>query len=319
MKKLLTIVLIFLFSGVAQSMRAPIEQTYKPSIDVLFIMDNSASIKMGKNEDRNVQNLFAVNADIFVEQLSDVKFLDYNVGVVQAGLSEEKPIGSLEECTMVDGGNARHFSHIRSGMPMKIKNQCLIEMMKIEGIGSANETFLDMPLITLLNSGNFHRPEAQLGIFAITNSDDQSSLNHEQAGKMLEAFKGDKRKVQFSAAISTVEEHFSDVCQMEQSGQPPYKIPEVVNYFGGQLFELCDFNYGKVLFEFAQSLVESVLTVPLESSPNTGTIEVYYSYQGKSTMILNGWGYNRESNSVRLPRDLKVEPGGVFKIKYEPI
>ena len=159
---------------------------------------------------------------------------------------------------------------------------------------------------------------------------ENDTLTPEQAHKILLTFKdNDKNKIHYSAAISTLKEKhpFLRACESERGRQQRSNdklLPKIVELSGGQLFELCgDFNYGNMFFEFAQSLVESILTVPLKSLPNTETIEVHFSSIGYTTIVPDDqWTYNEKNNSIILPRNVTlgelppISPR--FKITYEP-
>lgn len=323
----LIITLIFLFSGIAQSAeKTIIEQIYIPKLDVVFIMDDSLSMQPRQGE-IDVQKLLAANSGVFINQLSKIKFLNYHIGVVSSSSA------SLKTCR-----GERNRKYVTSKpSESKTKYECLSEMMQVNlSGGNAFEDFLMTPITAIFsNKSYFYRSGAHLGIFAITNSDHSYGIGREVLDPqgayeiLLTLKKGDKNKVNYSAAISTVEEHpYSRSCEMESLLPSSHKLSETVKLSGGQLFELCDFNYGKVLFEFAQSLVESVLTVPLKSLPlSSNTIEVYF--EDRSLLFGNSndwtylsddyWTYNEENNSIILSRDIDESSQFLrFKIKYEP-
>lgn len=332
--KILTTILVFFLPCLAQSgegipSSSPMDnstsimQVYNPSIDILFIMDNSGSMR-SEIKDQNIQNLFAMNADIFLKQLSDVNFIDYHIGVTPPmpnGSLGSRP--SLEECIIKQNNDYIHFNYVRRSKIKSHEYECLNQMLNIGTDGSVIETFLSIPIAISLfsNFENFYRPQAHLGVFAITESDDQSHWTPEKAYEALVKLKGSKEKVHFSAT-GTFEENFPEICEVENFKVPHYhKLFKMVELSGGLLFDLCDFNYGKFLVEFAQSLIESVLTVSLKSQPDENTIEVYYSHLGESMMIPNnsqkGWTYNEANNSILLSRNLQLESGGYFIIEYK--
>lgn len=318
-------ILIILLSNPAQSL----EKIHTPALDVLFIIDNSPSIKRDGGDNWNIPFLFANNADFFIKQLSDIKFLDYRIGV--AGSSAPPKIenkveifryGShLARCVNETGDKA--FYYVERSITHK-ESRCLMEMMnRITTIdGAPIEKFLSIPLLIPLN---FHRSKAHLAAFATTDAEDQSDFSPEEAYRLLVTLKGgDKRKVHYSVLGSTSEKHPSGICESEHhNGAIPHKLIKMTDLSGGDFFNLCDFNYGRVLFEFAKRITKSVLTVSLDSLPNTDTLEVRYHNKGKESLIprdpLTGWTYNEKDNVIHLSRHIPLEPGGEFKINYTPL
>ena len=330
-----------------QTVNQFVESHYNPSVDILFIIDNSESMK-------NVQSLLAKNAELFIDQFLDTEFVDYHIAVTSSSTREEydennyshpdhdsqrsvppkpspKPkisMGSLARCNELAGEQNYNYSNYVDRKTPK-NDECLMEMMKVGIDGYIKEDFLSIPMLTLVESAltrhhfSFYRPEAHLAIFVITDTHDQSGFSIEKSyGFLLDLKKGDKNKIHYAIGIITFQV-FQYSC-MRDRDVIPHKLMEMVELFGprGFQFELCQFDYGKSLAHFANHLIESVLTVPLDFLPDVSTIEVYYDHKGGSQRIpngANGWAYNTGSNAIRLSRDVHLEQtGGQFNIKYKP-
>ena len=314
-----------------------VRSSYNPSVDILFIIDNSSSTE-------KIQELMAKNSELFINKFLDTGIIDYRIAVTSSttnatlgrdsenrnapsvALTSKTFMGSLSRCNdLAKEQNYEYHSYVERTTPKA--HECLKEMMELGVEGNDIEHFFDIPNMTLLgkqsSKSDFYRPKAHLAIFIITDSFDQSGIESEDFyGFLLNLKQGDESRIHYAAVIITLDV-IQYGCKKEES--PPTKLQEVVDLFGSQgyQFNLCQFNYGKSLAEFASHLVDSALTVPLDRLPDVGTIEVYYEYGENSRLIPNGsrgWIYNVEDNTIHLSRDIQLEEfGGKFSVRYNPI
>ena len=335
-----------------QIVNRSVTNSYNPSVDILFIVDDSESMS-------SVQELLAKNTHLFMNQFLDVEFIDYHIGVTTSSITKKDPRskpsymdkkifdrlfktvygGYLAECDDLARERKHHYSNYVERNTQEV-DKCLGEMMNVGIIGNDLEHFFDIPALVLSGkmliekNFNFYRPEAHLAVFVITDADDQSGFTPKDSYEFLLSLKkGDERKIHYAAGIVAFQrpEYGCDRdrdrgsrrrSQGRDQDFPP-KIMEMVKLFDhrGYWFNLCQFNYGKNLSEFASHLVDSVLAIPLNYLPNMGTIEVRYDYEGESQLIpngLDGWTYDTESNAIHLSRDIQVgQMGGKFNIQYE--
>ncbi len=310
---------------------------YTPAVDILFIIDNSDSM-------RPIQELLARNASLFINEFLDVELIDYHIAVTASLpelrcsrredlhddvdlVSESKAYeGRLMRCTdMATKYKYPYPNYVDRNTPMG--GGCLSEMMKV-GIGSlCREEFFNIPALALSGkrleeNSAFYRPEAHLAIFVITDSFDQSDVPPYQSYRfLLDLKKGDETKLHYAAGIVTFPMLRYD-CKLED--EPPTNFIEMTDLFNerGYYFNFCQFDYGKDLARFANHLVDSVLSIPLDDLPNVETMEVRYSYKGKSQLIHkgpDGWSYDMDKNSIHLSRNIRLEKtGGNFLVDYEP-
>ena len=318
---------------------------YDPSIDILFIIDNSLSMA-------SIQKLMAKNLELFISEFLDVEFIDYHIAVTSSSatpqtknyrpyhhpgtgagrIKEEPPTkiygGILSRCDdLAKKQKHRYLKFVDRNTPGAY--ECLKEMMKVGTNGNTKEHFLDIQEMVLPGARSlpgrpaFYRPEAHLAIFVITDGSDHSQLSFEDSYEfLLDLKQGDETKIHY--AIGTVIFEMSQyLCDGEKKG--PSKIREIVKLFGsrGYQFNLCQFNYGKSLAEFASRLVDLVLTVPLNHLPDVSTIEVRYESGENSRLIPRGsmgWAYDVEDNAIHLSRDIELEEfHGKFNVRYEPL
>ena len=305
-----------------------VTDTYKPFVDILFIIDDSRSMD-------EKQNILAKNAELFINQFFNTELIDYHIGVTTSSVSETgsvAPDGKLNRCNNLAEEKKHNFSrYVHRKTPNS--DLCLKEMMKVGGFGSGIELFFNIPFLTLSNSltdstPDFYRPDAHLAVFVITDTEDQSEITPHQAYQsLLNIKRGDEKKIHYAAGIVTFEMR-DYKCILDDGDKPilhPSKIIKMTKLFGprGYYFNLCQFDYGKDLAHFASHLIESVLTIHLDRLPDFSSIEVYYEHKNGIQKISNGpmgWSYNAKKNAIELSRNIQPEEeGGQFRIKYEPL
>ena len=313
-----------------------VTNNYNPNLDILFIIDNSGSMK-------DIQELLAKNAKLFINEFLDVGFIDYHIAVTTSSLTSGTRYhshidretleklrqavygGSLSRCDDLAGNLGYDYpNYVDRNTPKA--DQCLSEMMNVGTFGSDIENFFNIPSLIfsdLMLQGKyplFYRPEAHLVVFIITNGNDNSDFTPRMAYDSLLYIKGDERKIHYAAGIVNFQVLNYD-CKKEDPPGPPLKIMKMVGFFGsrGYWFNLCRFNYGKILSGFANHLLDSVLTLPLDRIPDIDTLEVSYNYKGKKQVIPSeGWSYDVENNTIHLSRDIQLnQAGGEFDVKYE--
>ena len=315
---------------------------YNPAVDILFIIDDSGSME-------SVQELLAKNAELFIDRFLNTEFIDYHISVTSSSallhsrsrtsghpdaynsptqISSPRVYGGdLMRCkNLAEERKYPYFNYVDRDTPEG--DRCLSEMMRVGLRSPGPEEFFTIPMLALSGkmligkNFNFYRPEAHLAVFVITDSYDQSGLVPQEAYKfLLDLKKGDEKKIHYAAGIVT-SQVFQYDCKNEE--EPPTNFIEMVELFKdrGYQFNLCQFNYGKDIAHFANHLVDSVLSIPLDRLPNVDSMEVRYNYKGGSQLVPNGpggWTYDTESNIVHLSKNIQLEKTeGKFSVNYEP-
>ncbi len=324
-----------------QTVNQFVESHYNPSVDILFIIDDSKSM-------RDIQDLLAKNAELFIDQFLDTRVVDYHIAVTSSSIvktdknrirSYDVGGGSWSPPPKVYGGLLTRCDKLAEEQGYDYPNyverkfpragECLKEMMEVGTTGNGSGHFLNIPLLVLsgtmlAKNSSFYRPEAHLAVFVITDTRDDSKLVSEVSYQfLLDLKEGNWNKLHF--ALGIVDFQIPQYSCERDDPDPSFKLMEMVKLFGprGFQFELCQFGYGKDLARFANHLVDSVLTVPLEDLPDVDTIEVYYVHEDGSQWIPNsprGWVYDVKKNAIHLSRNIHLEQTeGQFSIKYKPI
>ena len=298
-----------------------VTDSYNPSVDILFIVDNSGSMA-------GVQKLLSKNAQLFIDEFLETEFIDYHIAVTNSTVKSMPPAfgdGNLMVCKdLAEKSGYNYPNYIDRNTPRA--GECLKEMMKVGTDSQTDEYFFNIPVLALsgpsfVKNFSFYRSDAHLAIFIITDSFDQSDVSFEEVYRFLLNLKGgDEKKIHYAAGIVTFAVRQYGCTPEEES---PTSFIELAKLFGNRsyLFNLCQFNFGKDLAYFANHLVDSTLVIPLDYLPDMDTIEIRYDYKGGNQLIPNGfkgWSYDAIDNAVRLSKDIQLKKeDGKFNIKYE--
>ncbi len=286
-------------------------QYFRPMVDILFVIDNSASM------DDPQENLKA-NAYRFADALSKIAILDYHVGVITTDMSDCRT-----DCGILQG----RPNFVEKTTPDIV--QVLSDKMIVGLRGSASEMMFT-PVISALSPrlGNnenkgFYRDDAFLAVIIITDAKEQSSVDPKAFYDFLVQKKGDERKVLSYGVIRKLVEE--SIC----TGQEPLD-DKLENFFdmvvtGGagqpNVLSLCDPDWGLKLAEFAKDIVKrSTGSVKLQVIPKRESIRVAYGTQEIPNHVKYGWTYRASSNTIELGPNIiwtAQPPGTTLSINYD--
>ncbi len=285
--------------------------SFNPSVDILFIIDDSGSMF-------SVQKQLAANSKLFIEQFFNTKFIDYHIGVTTSSLfdsSSKAPGGQLR--------NVEGYTYVDRITPAG--DIVLSNMLNVGTSGSATEQFFSIhmntfaePLLSGANRG-FYREDAQLAIFVITDTEDQSSFSALEAYEFLRDLKNkDERKLHYAAALV----HVDPNCRSSEN-MDPRKIRSIIELFQerGYKFSLCQPNYGEDLATVATRLIRSASTVYLDQLPDVTTLQVFYGDQRLLNDPLKGWVYDPDRNAIILSAGIEIDETvpQSLRVKFEAV
>ena len=324
-----------------QVINKSVNDNYKPFLDILFVIDSSGSMS-------SIKELLAKNADQFVNEFSKTDFIDYHIAVTSAGEKNTENKAVLHLCEEVAGKDKNYGNYVNKKTPKVI--ECLKEMMKASSRNPGTETFIDVVVDTFEDLKSkprfgsrrkkrrtkrepFYRPSAHLAIIVITDTEDSSVVTPSEGYDYLVDLKyGEENKLHYIAGVITFPiETYRCTYDSEANPDGPKRIFEIVDYFGprGYVFNLCQFDYGEKLAQIANRLIDSVLTVPLDQTPDIGSVKVSYKFpNGREQVVPNdsvtGWTYDSEINAIRLSRKIQLNSygddsseDGEFNIQYK--
>lgn len=282
----------------------PNAQYFDPSVDILFVIDNSGS--MGAH-----QTNLASNVQLFVNEFSKNSVLNYHIGVVTTDMDPcmwggSNPIPGT--CGLLFGSP----TFVERSTPNMIS---ALQANMMPGSGGSYQEQLFAPVSAALKTNNqtgynkgFYRASAPLAIIFITDTEDQSdNLSAKQLyNELLNLKGGDARKIlAYGVFIPTKE---MNNCTGE--GMVPAKIEEflglVVNAsVAPNQFSLCDPNFGKHIADIGKNIVSQVGTIfYLKDLPDTESIKVTYGSAILPKDRHKGWMYDSSQNAVILGDDI---------------
>ena len=263
-----------------------IVQVTTPSVDVLWVVDNSCSMY---EEQTSLTN----NFDAFIEYFID-SGLDWHVGVVSTDMDDTSHRGKLRTANgvrYIDENVSNPVSTFRS-------------MAQMGTSGSYNEqgrAAAYTALETLRNGYNsgFYRDAASLSVVVISDEDDYSANNPVSRTEFINYLlnlKVSPDMVNFSSIVgppgscSTAAEEGTDYIA-------------VTNAVGGIMWSICSSDWATVLDELGMQAAGLKREFFLSQLPVISTIEVWVVFEGVTYTFDEGscddcYTYNVARNSV---------------------
>lgn len=290
-------------------------QTFSPSVDVLFVIDDSGSMY---THQMNLKN----NVGLLTSGLSTNKFVDYHIGVITTS-------SDFSSTTNSGGGilvGVNKFIDRSTPFGMDILKANIMAGTSGSGMEMIFDPIvsaLTEPILSHENSG-FYRPSAYLAIVVITDAEDQS-IDFEagtlQSFLVNDLKHGDSSKLLTYGVIIPTNDTTN--CSRDEYGSPPLRIEEFFNLTKGTFYGLCDTDYGTKLARIGSDLVERIgRRVLLDRRPIVSTIQVQYGTQAILPDAENGWSYDASDNAVVLGRKIKwtEQPSGtVVQVNFKPV
>ncbi|MCC6277119.1 MAG: VWA domain-containing protein [Oligoflexia bacterium] len=263
-----------------------VEQSFKVKeiignnlLDILFVIDNSASMDMHQ---RNVIK----NTSDFIETLSAGSKLQWKLGLVSTS-TYETPFLGMTPTSEVDFNDPLAVDKFKSAVSQL-------------GLGGdPRETVTEAVLVNLSRYPKFLRSRANLAIIAITDAAPQYSNGTstvQSFEKELISIKGKSSMIGFYGAFGP--ENWCQTTDWPSFTWSGSDYEKLVTVFKGMAFPICSKDFGIGLLQVAQSIVSSFAQpkIYLAVRPRLNTLEV--SFHGN-----------------RLPAG-SVEEGGVWY--YDP-
>ncbi len=268
---------------------APVgKDTFQPKLDILFVIDDSGSMS------EHQQNL-ANNISKFADAIVRTTYLDYHVGVVTSTTGGYYPTPKC--CGKLVGAPLYVDRNTPNGINALARN------MLVGTSGDYTEKFFDPiylalsdPLLTGHNAG-FYRPEANLALIFITDTEDQSIQQDAQSlYDFLLTIKGSAEKIYVAAAH--IPESEIGVCSGETSELEDYDgLNDFFKLTNAKTFSLCD-DFGENLAEAGESIAAKSQIMYLSKKPVPKTIKVTMDGVELPQDKLKGWAYHPEKIAI---------------------
>lgn len=322
---------------VAQSEELP-----EPKVNILFVVDNSGSMK-------SYQKKMSDNIELFAEKFFDNARVDYRIGVVPvydskylndktvykpSGLRKMNPLGELiplKGLENSESGSTPLFITRETPNPKEVLKQTV--MIGVQWGPEAEESFSPVLAVTEedrnqnINLG-FYQQDAYFAVIFLTDADDVTpGLSAEEFYQKLVDLKGgDRSKVLIAAALTNLENH-SAGCEKDGRG-PIQAFPSLMAISSGIQADLCSKNFGVTLAEFGDQLVQRVATQKkqLPYTPDITTLKVSYGPDSNpEEQILDrskgDYTFNPKTNVITLNPYLKLSKtaGAKLRVSAKPV
>ncbi|TVQ92694.1 MAG: hypothetical protein EA397_05935 [Deltaproteobacteria bacterium] len=258
-----------------------IVQVTTPSVDVLFIIDNSCSM----NSHQTALNTYVRSfMDYFLGS-----GLDYHIGMVTTGWHDPTERGLLMEShghKWIDPDTPDPLD-VFEGLALQGTSGHHIETGRAQVYGA-------IELMGEANAG-FYRPDASFAVIAVSDEDDQSGnvpINRQDFIDWMFDLKPDPEMVSFSGIVGP--DHgcaTADPC-------PEYLAQ--IRTIGGVEWNICEGNWPAALEEFGMQAAGLKREFTLTQVPVEDSIEVWVEHEGRRTDFYadSDWEYNRVRNSI---------------------
>lgn len=287
-------------------------QIFDPTVDILFVVDNSGSMS-------SHQNNLANNIALFTSTFTKNSILDYNIGVVTTDMNSTSWNGGGVDCCGKLYGNVRVVNKNTPDI-----NRTLGRNFLVGTNGDYQEKSFDPVISALsapLNNGwnaGFYRQNASIAVIFITDAEDQGSTSPAGFYNFLVNMKnGDKNKVLgYGVLVPTWESNRN--CTRDDASEKPNKIEEFLSYVkngagGTNVLSLCALDYGTQLAGLAKDIVEQVGNVIyLNRMPDVTSIRVLFGSTQLPADPDYGWSFDPARNAVILGDkiDWSSQPSG---------
>lgn len=294
---------------------------FDPSVDILFVIDNSGS--MGSH-----QQTLSTNIDEFVKSMSYNALLDYRIAVITTDDTQSGVGGFGGLFFSAPGAPAVITPRTLNGL-VHLKNN-----LNVGTSGSADERVCD-PILMALDKQNlsgfnkgWRRKNSHLAIFVITDTEDKSKAYSAKDcyDALVREVGGDSSRLLVYGAYIPHPYTSGPPCSGE--GEATVKLDEFFQLTGaskGNVFSLCEPDYGKKMAAVGSAIRTKVgRYIYLDRVPILKSIRVTIG-QGSDPLPEDpefGWTYDPGKKAIVLGSQIdwaKYPSGSKPDIYYLPI
>lgn len=312
----------------------------EPKVNILFVVDNSGSMK-------GYQAKMAENIELFAETFFENSRVDYRIGVVPvydskylndrtvyvpSGVRKMNPLGELVKLKGADGKEIADQVYITRDTPNPKEVLKNTVMIGTQWGPEAEESFSPVLAVTSLQlneekNNGFYQTDAYLAVIFLTDADDVTpGLSAEDFYQKLVDLKGgDRSKVLIAAALPNLDKK-SASCATDGRG-PVQAFPSLLSASGGIFADLCSRDFGAHLAEFGHNLVQRVAAQKrqLEFTPDITTLKVSFgTKENPDQQVLErprDYTFNPDTNEIVLSPFLKLSrsEGATLRVSAKPV
>lgn len=277
-------------------------QVTVPSLDVLWIIDNSCSMQSHQDE---LARSFPSFMSYFLGS-----GLDYHIGVVTTGWDDASERGRLMESEGLRWVDTSTTEPIRvfEGLARQGTDGPAGEKGRAQVYGA-------IELLGDRDNAGFYRDDAALAVIAISDEDDQSGSSPIGLYPFIDwlgALKPDDEMVSFSSIVGP-----DHGCTDALPGREYLSVTRAV---GGIEWSICDGRWDELLEELGAQAAGLKREFFLEEVPVEDTIQVWVQEEGDRIDFAEGtdWTYSRTRNSVTFTQFIPAPLSEVF-VSYKSL
>ncbi|MEM6731502.1 MAG: choice-of-anchor D domain-containing protein, partial [Myxococcota bacterium] len=287
-------------------------QPERPTVDVLWVVDDSAS--MGDEQDD-----LANNFDSFISTAISLD-TDYHLGVISTEVESEFA-GQLYHCN-----DANRF--IKESQPtsqQEAQFRCWVKTSDYDRPNSdtkeaplqAARLALDFPNVEQYNDG-FLREEATLFVILVTDEEDQSDGTPDLYVDFFRNLKGVGNADLLN--ISAISGPPPDGCGSATSNQFDF---DAVDAVGGEFRSICTSDWSDLITDLGLDVFNARRQFPLDRPATASTLQVRVCDGTSCTNVsqdpTNGWSFEPETNAVVFNGSAVPGPGETIEVQYVAI
>lgn len=309
-----------------------------PKVNILFVVDNSGSMKP-------YQEKLAENIELFANEFFDNTRIDYRIGVVPVYDSKylndnivypkngRRKMNPLGELTVISPESQIRYITRETPNPKDALKRSVL--MGVQWGPEAEESF--SPVLAVIDAKrnheinqDFYQKDAYLAVIFLTDADDVTlGLSGEDFYQRLVAEKnGDRSKILIAAALPDLSNN-SKSCGKDGSG-PTQSFPSLLSASGGIMANLCSDDFGTTLASFGNLLAQrvGVQRISLEYTPDIDSLRVTYgpedqpeSERQQLSREKNEYTFIPNINEVIInPKtNLQKQPNAKIWVTFKPV
>lgn len=285
---------------------------YNKTVDILFVIDNSSSMKLVQDElNRQVPYL--------VDSLVNLN-MDFHVGFTSTTMIKNLSTGFEDQGRLI--GSPRFLTPQSPDFLNEMKKRIALgeDGSTIEeGLASMEAVLSDDYLST--EGAGFLRPDSFLNIIILSNEDDSSSHSWDYFAKFLDKLRPNK-----SDGLKSWSLHYfgvlsdQDACSSSEWDYryPGYKYMNLVDYSGGQKASLCSQDLYKSVSNIKARIIQILTDYKLDKIPNISTLKVYVDEKEVPNNEKNGWSYLATENLIRFNGTSVPSADSKIRVDFTP-
>ncbi|WP_295902893.1 hypothetical protein [uncultured Bdellovibrio sp.] len=283
--------------------------TYNNKVDILWIVDNSASML------KHQQNLSAQVPDL-VSRLNSLK-MDYHMAVVTTSMGGTNPDGGRFI------GSPKYVTSSTPDLVNSLKNR-----MIVGEAGSSNERGLES-MENALSSGylanegkGFFRNDALLVVIALSNEEDKSVVSNptQHYTGLLDSLKrpwvdGSRSWVFNFIGVTPASTNCTTFNDYSEVG---WRFIDLVNVSGGVQESICTSSLGSAITNIRARIYQILTDFKLSKKPVIESITVTINGQSVPRSNVNGWDYIESINAIRFYGSAVPAADASIKVDFKP-